>query len=165
MKTYTYKTYNEPTIFNKEMVIGLLIAAIPGAIIGGFIGKSRIKQENAAGKVVSDEPSIWNKDLVLGALLGSALLGIGGLILGPVGMVAGSVAGMVIGGYIGGGQGQQTEAQQFLLAKNQAAQEAIAAAVAKQPTVAVEPTIAPEKSFVQGLNDRANAPKTAGISK
>ena len=62
----------EPTFWNRDAVVGFVIGNIPGMIIGGLIGKSRMKDEQMTGKVVS-EPSFWNKSIFSGLLVGGLI--------------------------------------------------------------------------------------------
>ena len=73
-----YKPFHSPSMFNKEMAIGTMLGLsvpIPGVnvltalgiaggagLIGGLIGKNRMKKEEVEGKLVSNNPSGWNND-------------------------------------------------------------------------------------------------------
>ncbi|MGO9108342.1 MAG: hypothetical protein ACLP9L_03835 [Thermoguttaceae bacterium] len=65
----TLRVNETPTIFNKEMAIGFLLFNVPGALIGGFMGKERMASEAREGRQLGT-PSFWNKDAAIGGLLG-----------------------------------------------------------------------------------------------
>ena len=146
--TKILKVDAEPTIFNKEMVIGALMPGIGlpiGAIVGGIMGNSRMQREKLQGRIVSDEPSGWNKDAILGAELG----GIGGVIAGiaaaatlaimftsmaPLAglvMWGGYLTGMGAGAYIGSSQGIASERKDYEKAKHQEAERGISQAISQ----------------------------------
>lgn len=78
------KKNETPTYFNKEAAIGFFIGGGPiGALVGGFMGKSRMESEAITGKVIK-EPSFWNVDTLLGGLIGLNL----GVIAGAITHVA-----------------------------------------------------------------------------
>lgn len=147
-ETLTLKTQNQPTVFNKEMVIGTFLVPIPiiGSVIGGMVGKRRMEQENVSGKTVSNDPSRINKDAVLGGLLGliggsiasNVLVAAAVMITGaPVGAAIGAAAvatwaaGGLIGAAIGSNHGVKQELHEFKTAKNQHQSKNIAHAVAQ----------------------------------
>lgn len=83
-------TDKKPTMFNKNMAIGLLLAPLPIAgvlplltvttaliagTIGGIIGKFRMKRELEEGKEVR-EPSAFNKSALIGGLIGGKIAGV-----------------------------------------------------------------------------------------
>jgi hypothetical protein len=99
----------KPSIFNRDMLIGLFagalipsmfIGAIAGALIGGFMGKSRIEKENQHGKD-AHPPSFWNKKTVIGGLAG---FHVGALIAGAIAISAIAIVGIPIAaiGTVGG---------------------------------------------------------------
>jgi hypothetical protein len=95
------KVHDEPTYFNKEAAIGLLLFPPLGAVVGAFIGKERMEKEKAQGRIIK-EPSDWNKDTLLGGLIGAeigavvgyvaagAILAAGVLTANPGALIAGS---------------------------------------------------------------------------
>lgn len=140
------KTKDEPTFWNKEAAIGLLVAFPVGGIIGGFIGKNRMEKEKKAGKVVSDESSFWNKDTLLGGLIGNVGGAIAGGIIAAVALIgmaytgqvptnamadlvltAGAglagMAGLAGGAYWGGNAGIERQKTEFEEAKSQAVEQ------------------------------------------
>jgi hypothetical protein len=158
------KTNREPTIFNKEMAIGLmagvmlpgvgligaLIAAAAGTVVGGLIGRSRMQDEKTHGKTVSEETSFWNKDALLGGLLGgfvgqvtavAAMVALS-IPLSPVALVAtllGSMAlGAAAGGYIGGSSGENNQKAEYEEAKKQTIVEHLSHNVSPEVGKAVE---------------------------
>ena len=117
------QVYDEPTMFNKEMAIGALMGFGPlGMIVGGLIGKSRMRSEKLNGKMVG-EPSAWNKDTILGGLLGSiagvAILAVTMTTGVGVAAVAASIGGMLLGGYIGGQHGKGVQEAEYYKAIDQ----------------------------------------------
>lgn len=126
------ETKKEPTFWNKEMVIGTLIAPGVGTVVGALLGIDRMKKEKAEGKLVSNTPSFWNKDTLLGGLLGSigggivaavattAAIGTGllpaAIAVAQLGIYTGVIGGTVAGGYLGGKSGQEKELQEYKLA-------------------------------------------------
>ena len=130
--TIRFKTDHKPTIFNKEMVIGTLLLPIIGTVIGGYMGKRRMEDENRNGKIVSSKPGMWNKDSLLGGLIGmevgsalgrALLLGaftgapISGIV--ALGFFAVTAAAGLVGAAVGGGIGQKTEVLEYRQAKHQ----------------------------------------------
>lgn len=87
------KTAEQPTIFNKGMVVGglmfLTVAPIVStglagliapaicAVIGGMIGKNIMEHEKNEGKPVHEKPSFWNVDTAVGAAIGHVLGSVG----------------------------------------------------------------------------------------
>jgi hypothetical protein len=89
------KTNHKPSIFNSDMTLGVLLAAVTplglvggsllagfalmGAVglAGGLIGKARMVRENAEGKIVA-APTRMNKEAALGGLAGMILGGLAG---------------------------------------------------------------------------------------
>jgi hypothetical protein len=120
----TLRKNETPTVFNKEMAIGIvtglmvlphaLFFAAIGGIIGGIMGKSRMQKEQMQGKTVSDSPSFWNKNTLLGGMLGSnlgLLIGVG-ISMAIIGVTAG--AGTPVAAAIAAGE---TATAKILLAK------------------------------------------------
>ena len=118
------KVYDEPTVFNKEMAIGLFLAGPIGAIIGGFVGKSRMKNELQYGKTVG-EPTAWNKDTLLGGLMGNALggLAVAAVVVSlqlPLAIAAfGGLIGTIGGAYLGAKKGEARMQQEYEYAQKQ----------------------------------------------
>jgi len=155
------KTNAEPTIFNKEMVIGTLIFPIVGTFIGGWIGKNRMAREQREGRPVSATPSFWNKDTLLGGLLGSYLvMGVSFAldITGPVGQVLGaivSLAGVVAGAYIGGKHGEKRMEREYEQARQQQVVQQISQNVSPEMAQAVEYRMAHDKQWAkQALEEK-----------
>lgn len=143
MAQLTLQKNDQPTFFNKEMLIGLLFTpmslsgfgAIAGGLIGAFVGKERMEREKRDGKIVSDKPSFWNKDTMLGALIGQTLGGVLAAIaavtlISPVvtigvamSITAGVLGGATIGAYFGGKHGQKNELSEFAHAQLQQQQK------------------------------------------
>jgi hypothetical protein len=151
------KKNESPTYFNKEALIGTLLAPGIGTIIGAMIGKSRMEEEAVNGKVVTDKPSFWNKDALLGGLLGDlvgaaifvAVVGItavSALVTGaPVVLGAGAIAAglgwaasVAAGVYLGGKSGEVSEKKQFDQAKQQTIVYHISQTVSPEVGKAVE---------------------------
>lgn len=134
----------EPTMWNKEMLIGTLFVPIIGTIIGGMIGKSRMKHEAEAGRDTTSEPSAWNKDTLLGGLLGGivgrmiALVGAGAAetalpgMGGSLAMLAGTLIGSTIGAGVGANLGKQRLMREHEEAKNQQEVNGISQAMGKE---------------------------------
>lgn len=128
-KPLVLKTNAEPTYFNKEAAIGFLLFPVVGTIAGAIIGKNRMENERAVGKVIK-EPSMFNKDMLLGTLLG----GLAGSILfkglliaaaataSPALVTAAFGAALIsplIGAYAGGGLGKEAMQQEMVMAQIQ----------------------------------------------
>ncbi|MGE0753555.1 MAG: hypothetical protein AB7L92_00160 [Alphaproteobacteria bacterium] len=151
-ETIRVQTDDKPTIFNKEMAVGAILAslipvpifpasviAIGGAsLVGGLIGRERMKNEYRVGKEVSSEPSFFRKDTIIGGFIGAAVGLVAaifaGAALGGTAMALGATAatamgiagaaliatpllGAVIGGYKASANAQEREREQFLLGK------------------------------------------------
>lgn len=138
--TRKLKVSTEPSFINKEMVIGTLYAPGIGTIVGGLLGKERMRREKEVGKTVSDQPSIFNKDMLLGAELGSfigAAIGalVGLALAGPVGAVlgfqVGAGLGVITGGIVGGKNGQTQELAEFAQAGVQQSERGINQAISR----------------------------------
>lgn len=137
---------DEPTIWNKEMAIGTLLLPIIGTVIGGYIGKNRMRQEKAEGRTVTNEPSGWNKDTLLGGLIGTSVGGVVGSILaavaigtfGPAGAIAahgvGLLAGMIVGGSIGAKFGKDRQLHDYEQSVEQDRQHTIKEAMGRSPS-------------------------------
>ena len=184
----TLKTNNTPTIFNKDMALGALIGlSIPligliagpiGAVVGGFIGKRRIEEENSTGKRVG-EPSFWNKDTAIGGLSGWAIGGLVGVsialaiitpaifaahaahtIVAPgiifaaraVG-IASSATGIAIGTYLGGKAGEKRQAAEYEEAKQQTIVRGLSQNVSPEVGQAVEYAMAHNKSWAADVTE------------
>ncbi len=109
------KTDEQPTIFNKEMVIGTLIAPGLGTIVGGYIGKQRMEREAISGKIM-DKPSLANKDALLGWLAGGLVGGIAALVLAttaPALALVAMIATPVVGAVIGARRGKETQGIEY----------------------------------------------------
>jgi len=154
MSELKLKTNAEPTIFNKEMVIGTLIAPVIGTIIGGYIGKSRMKDEMEHGKTVSENPSFWNKDTLIGGLAGNFVAYIGvkvalaaitlaaltpiPALLALAAVSAAAVGSIVVGAYIGGKAGESRLKAEYEEAKKQTIVEHIGRTTSPEIAKAVE---------------------------
>lgn len=140
------KVKTEPTMFNKEMLIGTILFPIVGTVIGGMIGKRRMEDEKNNGKMVSEETSSWSKETIIGGLLGL----IGGHLIGNlvatalfaanpaaalVGYAATALGGALIGGYVGAEQGVKRQKQEYQEAKHQVREHEITQAVTRQMAV------------------------------
>jgi hypothetical protein len=168
----TLKTNKQPTLFNKDMVLGTLLGLmIPGGLIlkpfillgsaavGGYIGKSTQERENREGKKVN-EASFWNKDTLIGGLMGMEI----GTIIGAVAFIAllaapavavgalltSAVGGTVMGTYFGGKMGEHQQAKEYEEAKRQLVETQIGKAIA--PQLAQEPELGHGKKFVQAID-------------
>lgn len=106
---------DEPTYLNKEAAIGFLLFNIPGAILGGLLGKERMQRESRDGRLAS-EPTIWNKDMALGAAAGVFLMSAGALVgalaAGFGGFFLGAAATVIVGAVIGGNYGKNRMAEE-----------------------------------------------------
>jgi hypothetical protein len=115
------RTNEQPTIFNKEMVIGFLAFHAIGAVVGGFIGKNRMVREQNEGKRL-DKPSFWNKEAAIGGLLGiyAGVLATFFLAAGIGGIAAAVIAGAgLIGLTLGGTAGKRHQEQEYAQAVTQ----------------------------------------------
>ncbi len=147
-KELALKVNAEPTIFNKEMIIGTFLLPIPivGSLVGGYIGKSRMKTELEKGRVVSDEPSAINKDTLMGGLLGGFLGG--GLIGNALGLTAAvafgpevglavqaisALIGVATGAYVGSNSGVSRQKNDFQKAKHQEEEKSISNVMGRAP--------------------------------
>jgi hypothetical protein len=142
-KQLTLKVNSEPTMFNKEMLIGTLMFPMIGTIVGGLMGKRRMEDEKANGKVVTEEQTAWSKETIIGGWLGAIGGSIAGNIVGAVvataiNPVAGAIAfgaialaGMGIGGSMGMSAGKQRQRQEFEQARQQLEERAIGGAIAQ----------------------------------
>jgi hypothetical protein len=113
------QTHQQPTMWNKDMAIGGLAAALltanliapglglfgalAGAAIGGLHGKRQMKHELENGKRVG-RPSILNKDTLLGGLIGLTLVPFaaitGAMIMGALGgAVPAAAVGLAAAGF------------------------------------------------------------------
>lgn len=157
-ETLVLKKNESPTYFNKEALIGTLLAPGLGTIIGAMIGKSRMESEATSGKVVTDKPSFWNKDALLGGLLGDlvgagiiiAVVGIGAVssivagaapvVLGATAVAAGLgwAASVAAGVYLGGKSGEASQKKEFEEAKQQTIVDHISHKVSPEVGKAVE---------------------------
>lgn len=86
VETLTVKTNDKPTMFNKEMAVGMILAALLpiatfpasliavgiGTLIGGRVGRSRMEYEQKYGKHVSSDPAYLRKDTIIGGYIGLA---------------------------------------------------------------------------------------------
>ena len=178
----TLKVTAEPTIFNKEALIGFFTPlAFIGAIIGGFIGKNRMEEEKSAGKIVTDKPSFWNKDTLLGGLIGGwvgALVAFvaRGVIAGPAiaelaatGVVTGanapllvtalavsaviSLGSITLGAYLGGKSGQAHQVQEYEAAKQQTIVGHISKTVSHEVGKAVEYSMEHNKDWGKHVSE------------
>ena len=142
-ETRVLKVKTEPTYFNQEMLIGTMFFPVVGTVIGGVMGKRRMEDEKANGKVVSDEQSAWSKETIIGGWLGAIGGSLAGQIAGAVvavaiNPVAGAIAfgaialaGMGIGGSMGMSAGKQRQRQEFEQARQQLEERAIGGAIAQ----------------------------------
>ncbi|MEQ1790406.1 MAG: hypothetical protein ABL857_08175, partial [Rickettsiales bacterium] len=126
------RTNETPTFFNKEAAIGFLIAphlAI-GAVVGGIIGKNRMKKELTHGKPVG-ESSTLNKDTLLGGMIG---LTIGGAIttlilmsqtatIAAAAATIGTIGTAIIGAVIGSKHGKRTQEKEYVEALHQQSEQ------------------------------------------
>ena len=143
--TRKLQVYSEPTVFNKEMAIGMLTLGPIGAIVGGLIGTTRMNSEKQYGKTLG-EPSMMNKDTFLGAAIGYALAGsallVGGMTAGLPAVVL-AITLPALGGFIGGSIGKQKMQNEydysFLQEKNLAANGHAPAQAVTVPEIAHEP--------------------------
>ena len=82
----------EPTFWNRDAIVGayissfgkailtpfvgpalgLVLSYLPGVIIGGLMGKSRMENDKMSGKIVS-EPTFFNKSIFTGLLVSSII--------------------------------------------------------------------------------------------
>lgn len=190
------QTHHNPSLFNKDMLLGGLIglvasAFIPGggalgavftggsAVVGGLIGRARQNHENMHGKPVS-EPSVFNKDMLIGGLIGLTLAGfvaaiagtmaLGGIftaaavapaatpLVAGVGLAATLAAGAlspVIGGYIGGRMGKSQQEAELDVARHQKIGRYISETVSPEVGQAVEYSLGHNKEWAKNvLEDR-----------
>jgi hypothetical protein len=68
----TSRDDDKPTILNRGMVVGYLLFKIPGALIGGLLGKERMEHE-AQEVRQKDTPGILNQEAAIGGVLGVCL--------------------------------------------------------------------------------------------
>lgn len=112
MPNLTIKTDKKPTFWNEDIWMGAAFGmpiGLPfiGAIVGGFLGKNRMKSEAQYGKEVHT-PTRWNKGILIGFMKGVAK---GALALAGTAIAAGvlsalapaAVAGSVFYGALGVG--------------------------------------------------------------
>ena len=131
-KTYIYKPSGRPSFWNRDTAVGFSagsiifspIAGLVGMLIGGFHGKSRIRNEQENGKAVSEHASFWNKNTLIGANLGFyatviplAIISIAAapISIGVIGAV--SLVGLVVGTIVGGNQGITRQHNEYQTAK------------------------------------------------
>jgi len=152
---------------------GSFIGALPGAVIGGLYGKSKMEEEHNRGKVVSP-PTFWNRKALIGGLAAAAVVltityfSVG--LLTPIvanaffsaaainesfmfaagsiamtGLAASAVAG-AIGTFIGGKSGERKMAQEYAAAEAyHAAQQGHAPALGAGREI-ISPELTPTRS-------------------
>jgi hypothetical protein len=171
----TLKTHHNPSVFNKDMLLGGLLGTVAmpvvgtliGAIIGGSIGKTNQEKENENGKRVGD-PSFWNKDTAIGGLIGSfvgsaigavamfALAAGGAPVLAAAGLAAAGVAWMgatALGAYIGGKAGEKRQAREYEEAKHQTIVNHISNKVSPEVGKAVEYSMEHNKNWAKDVTE------------
>lgn len=173
------KTNHNPSIFNKDMLLGGLLGAlvpaslpggfvlttaaiIGGALTGGAIGRHTQEVENREGKRVG-EPSFWNKDTLLGGLIGNtigAAVGVaafftiaaaGAPLVGAAVLAASWIGGATLGTMIGGKSGKSRQAAEFEMAKRQQIGAHISQSVSPEIGQAVEYTMEHNKSWAKDV--------------
>lgn len=131
-KTYIYKPSGRPSFWNRDTAVGFSagslifspIVGLVGMLIGGFHGKSRIRNEQENGKAVSEHASFWNKNTLIGAAVGFYATIIPAVVISltvapallPV-MTGLSFVGLVVGTIIGGNQGITRQHNEYQTAK------------------------------------------------
>lgn len=180
--TLKLRTNNTPTMFNPEMMLGGLIGAMfggfpvmaltvaTGALIGGWLGKKRLENENRDGKDVVP-PTGWNREAAIGGIAGHfigqvaaamAFIGVSGVSLAggtfPAEASLAPAAGAAfaswlgstaIGTWIGSRVGRRRMAQEYLMAAQQlAAEQQVKTTGLEQTQQGVD---APGKSFAQQI--------------
>ena len=154
------KTDQNPSYFNKELVIGTLLFPVVGTVIGAIIGKRRIERESTVGKLVTEQHETLNKDTIIGALLGGAL-GSGVMsmlaLTGPVGALIGLAAfagGAIFGGMVGNKFDERQHAAEWEMAKHQTIVRNISASVSPEMGSAVEYALSHNKSWAKDITER-----------
>jgi len=157
------KVNDEPTWFNKEAFIGLLLAGPIGGVIGGWIGNERMEREKLVGKRVSSEPSFWNKDTLIGGLIGDGLGGVVGYIAGVAiggwpGVAVGVaiwLGGILIGAYLGDAAGEKRRQREYEGARQQQIVQHISQSVSPEIGQAVEYRMKHDKQWAkQALEEK-----------
>lgn len=172
------KTNATPSYFNKDTLLGLLIAGPLGVVVGAFVGKRRLEDERVNGKIVTQTPSFWNKDTLLGGLLGSIASGVAaslsffaitgatmtavvaGVVLAPAALltgaaVAGTLAlgGIALGAYAGGKLGQSRLTYEYEEAKKQHIVNHITRTVSPEVGKAVEYSLEHNKEWGKQVSE------------
>jgi hypothetical protein len=78
-------------------ILGALFAVTVGMLVGGYIGKKQLEQEQLDGKVVGP-PSRWNMEVLNNALSWSTIVTIPALVTGLFVPITGAAAGAVLFG-------------------------------------------------------------------
>lgn len=157
-------TNEEPSMWNRDTAVGAVVGSLifplvgvpVGALVGGMMGKSRMEEEKARGKVVS-EPSFWNKDTFIGAGIGNMVGGavaVATVVAAPViGLsalgalaVAGTLGlgGIVAGAYLGGRSGEERLQSEYNQAQTYARASEKSSGIAKIRETSVTPEEARE---------------------
>jgi hypothetical protein len=108
-KEYGKKVSDQPSIWNKDLLLGAQLGGIGGAIAG-----------MAVGLVMTGA-----------AILATGPAGLAALTLVATAAKVGSMAGTLLGGFMGGKKGQSTERAQFEQSMHQDQQQAINQAMGK----------------------------------
>lgn len=171
LPSYVVPPSRKPSYLNSTAAVGwaagwltgVPLVPVVGAAIGSYIGKQKMEQQEATGKVVTP-PSMLNKGTFIGSVLGASApaLGVG------IGLLAGTGVGLVglatvaafagAGAFIGGKISKHFQEKEYRKAENYTLQNGPyipprerAQTMAMQPQQGLEPQLQPEQAQSAGM--------------